>query len=184
MGGVSVDRQVFRSQRWGTVVLFVILLAFALLLPVAALLGHWPAGHVLAVVIPIVLLALAGLLAWSGVLRPIRVEFDGTGLAVVRGGRRFALPWSQVRGVGLARDAANRALVAWPATEPAPELVEPYTSVLGFVRAWPGPFAPATYDRTLPGFLLAARDQLRATDGELAAAVERYAPGLWGSPVR
>ena len=163
--------------------MLILLLAVALLLPAAALLGYWPAGHVLVVVIPVILLALATFLELAGLFRPLRVEFDEAGLTVVRGSRRLTLAWSDVRGVGMAGDGPLRALVAWPVIEPAPHLVAPYTSVRGFVRAWPGPFAPATYDRTLPGYLLAARDQLQATDDELAAAVKRYAAGRWGRPL-
>jgi hypothetical protein len=186
MDGVSsVDRQVFGSQQWRNVAMFLVLLAFALLLPVAALLGYWPAGHVLVVAVPVVLLLLAVWMVRSGGLRTVRVEFDKTGLAVVHGSRRFALPWSEVRSVGVVRESADvpqSVLVAWPSTEPAPGSYEPAT-VRQFVLARPGSFAPAGYDPSLRGFILVGRAHLPATDDQLAAAVERYAPGRWGRPV-
>jgi hypothetical protein len=188
MDGVSsVDRHVFRySVRWAIVVMLLLALAFALLLPVAALLGYWPAGPVLVVVVPVVLLPLIARGAWYGLIRPYRVEFDSTGLAVVRGGRRFALPWSEVHGIAVVRDGEpgvpRAVLVAWPITEPAPGSYASPT-IFGFFTGRLGSFAPAAYDRTVSGFLLADPNELQATDHELAAAVERYAPGLWGSPV-
>jgi hypothetical protein len=187
MDGVSsVDRQVFGSQQWRNVAMFLVLLAFALLLPVAALFGYWPAGHVLVAVVPVVLLALAVWMVRSGGLRTVRVEFDSTGLAVVHGRRRFALPWSEVRSVGVVRESApdvpQSVLVAWPSTEPAPGSYEPAT-LRQFVLARPGSFAPAGYDPSLRGFILVGRGQLPATDEQLAAAVEQYAPGRWERPV-
>ena len=171
-----MDREVFGTSRWQSLLMTVIAASFGLMLPVAAAFGQRPVGLWLVVAVPVVMLPLSAWLLWYGLIRPPRVEFSRDGLAVAQGRRRFALAWSEVSRVGVVREghdgAPDTMLVAWPVTAPRPGS---YTLTT---------FAPAVWDKLFDGYGLIRRALLTAGDDRLAAAVERYAPGRWGEPRR
>ena len=168
-----MDRQIFKVPRGLATAGVVGALAAGLLFPVAALFGQRPVGLLFTLLMPAVMLPLAAYTLWFGVLFPVRVELDRDGLAVWRRGSRFSLPWKQVHSVGALHQGQRGApidqLVAWPNTAPP-------------AAALDATHAPASFDRKLGAYVLLSPLRIGASEAELAAAVERFAPGRWGVP--
>lgn len=166
-----MDRKVFRNRRAPVVIMGLVAAGVLAILWGGRAAGVFRANLLLQGVLPALLVAAVGWGLWAQLIRPPRLELDADGVRYMRGRHRFALAWDEIRCMGvLARGqhgAQRPVLVAWPERPPAE-----------------GEAVKQVFDRAVGGYVMFYREQLAATDDQVAAAVERFGPGRWHLPER
>lgn len=162
-----MHRQTFRSGAWRLAVAAVLCLFVGLLLPALVLLtGEHAFGLGITVLVPVVMLPLACLCVYYGLIRRLRIDLDPTGVTVTRGANRFTLPWPAIRKIGVLPQGTQgqpvAVLVIWPTKTPNT------------------PQPPVVFDQPLAAYKVAQLAHLATTENALAAAVEQMSPGKWG----